>query len=492
MTKDEMDVDTVVLRTVEAEIGADRFEVWFGRRVGLELSSDRLHVSAPTRFLADQLESMFHHQLRAAARKLAGEGAEVAYRVAASPATTSPETTSSATTSHAVRNTSSPASAHRSPDGQDRASGAESEAGSAGKGGTRRARRRFASLEEFVVGPCNQVVWSSLQAVLHDPGGFSPLLIWGPPGTGKSHLLEGVWGRLRREGQQRVVYLTAEQFTSMYVETIRADRGLPSFRHKYRSVDVLLVDDVQFFANKRATVVEFQHTLDALQRAGRQVVLTSDRPPHELESLGNELLTRLSGGLVCGISLPDEATRIGILKRFAARMQSTPFVPADALSESIFRAVAKLVPGDGRQLRGALNQVVAASAGRSTPLRAAHVESLLATLASSFRRPVELSDIERAVCEVFGVKAQSLHSNKRTRQVAQPRMLAMWLARKYTPAVYAEIGEYFGRRSHATVISAAKTVERWVDEDARMTLYGGECSVREAIERVESHLRRAQ
>lgn len=481
MTRDEMDVDTVVLRAVEAEIGSDRFEVWFGARVGLQLCGTCLDVSAPTRFLAEQLESMFHRELHTAARKLAGEGAHVAFQVQPSRLQgASAEASGNAPTTRRAEGSRS------APEASPRGAGAATPA-------DRKIarRRRFASLDSFIVGPCNQTAWSSLQTVCHDPGCFSPLVIWGPPGTGKSHLLEGVWGRLRRDGSCRVLYLTAEQFTSMYVETIRADRGLPSFRQKYRTVDVLLVDDVQFFAKKRATVVEFQHTLDALQRAGKQVVLTADRPPHELEGIGNELVARLSGGLVCGLSLPDEPTRVGILQRFVREMEQSGRIKPGRLSEAGLRAIARLIPGDGRQLRGALYQVAAASANRSTPLTAPAVERLLAPLASTLRRPVELVDIERAVCEVFGVKAQSLHSHKRTKQIAQPRMLAMWLARKYTPAVYAEIGEYFGRRSHATVIAATKTVAQWVDQDATITLFGGECSVHEAIERVEARLRRA-
>ena len=177
-----------------------------------------------------------------------------------------------------------------------------------------RAARRFARLDNFVVGSCNRVAFTAAQMVAERPGPVSPLFLYGPAGCGKTHLLEGIWSAVRGSSQsRRVLYLTAEQFTSMFLEALRGS-GLPSFRHKYRHVDLLLIDDVQFFLGKRATLVELQNTVDALLRERRQLVLAADRSPSELAKFGPVLTTRFSGGLVCGIEPPGHSTRLEILR----------------------------------------------------------------------------------------------------------------------------------------------------------------------------------
>ncbi len=258
--------------------------------------------------------------------------------------------------------------------------------------------------------------------------------------------------------------------------------GLPSFRHKYRYVDLLLLDDVQFFLGKRATLVELQNTIDTLLRERRQLVLTADRSPAELSKFGPELTARFSGGLVCGMEGANMETRLRILERFAGHLQA--HVPGDVL-----QLLAERLDGDARKLAGALNQLEATSRAYGRAIDTSLAHTALADVFRATHRVVKLDDIDRAVCDVFGLEPQALQSTRKARTYSQPRALAMWLARKHTRAAYAEIGEYFGHRSHSTVISAQKQVHRWVDGNQSVRLSHGQCEVQEAIRRVETQIR---
>jgi chromosomal replication initiator protein len=331
------------------------------------------------------------------------------------------------------------------------------------------------------VGDANRIAYSGVQAVVERPGRITPLFLYGPSGTGKSHLLEGIASVARRErGLRRVVLLSAEEFTSSFLDALRGG-GLPSFRRKYRDVEMLLIDDLQFFSGKSATIIEVQYTVDSLLRAGRQLVLAADRSPSELGSLGGELIGRISGGLVCGIEPADEATRLGIARREAARH-------GVRLPEEVLQLIAARVSGDARLIAGALNRLVAASEALRRPIDQGLAETSLGDFFRMTRRVVQLDDIETAVCDVFGIDNSLLQSGRKNKGLSQPRMLAMWLARKYTRAAFAEIGQYFGRRAHSTVISAQRQVESWVADGRRIQLGGGDCDVRDAIRRVESRL----
>jgi chromosomal replication initiator protein len=344
------------------------------------------------------------------------------------------------------------------------------------------SRRCPARLATFVQGDGNRLAVTAALSVVQRPGTVSPLFLHGPNGCGKTHLLEGIWHELRNRCRMgRAVLLSAEQFTSYFLGALQGS-GLPSFRRKVREVDLLAVDDVQFFAGKRATLVELQHTIDALLRNGRQLVLVADRPPAGLKGLGPETIGRLTGGLVCGVEAADFDTRLGIARHMAE--QGKLSVP-----EPVLRLLASELEGDARQISGALNRLEASSEMLQQPISLELAQRALADIFRATRRVVHLGDIERAVCDVFGLEPKSLRAGRKSKSITQPRMLAMWLARKYTRAAFSEISHHFGRRSHSTVISAEKQVNRWVADGAQVLCGPGQCPVEDAIRRVETQLR---
>ncbi len=334
---------------------------------------------------------------------------------------------------------------------------------------------------KFVVGDSNQLAWASARTIVADPSRVSPVLFHGPCGVGKSHLLTAIAQHLRTHCRmRRVVHVTSEQFTNDFTESIKGG-GLPMFRRKYRDIEAMLVDDIQFFMGKKATILELKQTLDVLLRANKQVIFTADRSVNDLNGLGSDIVGRLRGGLITPLLPIDIGTRAQILQNALAdaNLNVTP---------DIVRAIVAKTVGDGRVLHGIAKRlmIVAASIGGALTSIEQCWDSVF-DLIQATQPVVRLGDIERVVCEVFNLPANSLQSASKIRTVAQPRMLAMFLARKYTPAAYKEIGDYFGNRRHSTVISAERTVEEWLRDNATLGTTRG-MSVKEAIRHVESSL----
>ncbi|MFO1066439.1 MAG: DnaA/Hda family protein [Pirellulales bacterium] len=333
----------------------------------------------------------------------------------------------------------------------------------------------------FITGSSNQMAWTTASLILQEPGRMSPVLVHGPYGVGKSHLASAIAHGLRASRRQRrVLHITSEQFTNDFTEAIRGG-GLPMLRRKYRDVDSLILDDLQFLVGKKATINELRHTLDNLLKAGRQVVFTADRSLNELEALGSDFTTRLRGGLVTPLLPLDEETRYRLLSRELSESQVE-------IADAMLRQISARSIGDGRLLKGISKRLVAAAYVHGDKLTWDQCWNAVFDLIQATQPVVRLGDIERVVCEVFGLEPQSLQSERKTRTVSQPRMLAMFLARKYTPAAYKEIGDFFGNRRHSTVISAEKTVETWLEQNASLSMPRGSLTVRDAMRHVEATL----
>lgn len=334
---------------------------------------------------------------------------------------------------------------------------------------------------QFVPGACNELAWATANMIVKQPGQMTPVLLHGPYGVGKSHIAAAIAQKLRIARQmRRVVNLSSEQFTNDFTEAILG-KGLPMFRRKYRDVEAFILDDVQFLIGKKATIGELRYTLDILLRAGRQVIFLADRSLPELEALGPELVGRIRGGLVSPLMPLDEGTRCEVLKREMHRAKIE-------ITDEFVLQIASRSAGDGRVLKGIVKRLMATSSLQGQQLSWDQCWNSVVDLVQSTQPIVRLKDIERVVCDVFGLDQRSLQSNSKTRTVSQPRMLAMFLARKHTPAAYKEIGDYFGHRRHSTVISAEKTVEAWLNENAELRFGRSPLRIRDAIRHVESQL----
>ena len=321
------------------------------------------------------------------------------------------------------------------------------------------SKRRFADLTDFVTGPGNQLAFTAALQICEQPGGYNPLVLHGGVGIGKTHLLEGVYRRMRiRYPSFRVMFLSAESFANYFTQALR-DRTLASFRQRFRGVDVLMIDDVDFLDGKRVIQEEFLHTIKQLESHGRQVALTADRHPRLLTRLSEELVTRFMSGIVCRIESPDVDTRRAIVARKAARLTAR-------VTDEAIEFVVQRFPQSVRELEGALNFLETYGLMTGKTITHSIARNVLADLERDCVRIVRVAEVEQAVCRLFSIGPNDLRSPRRTRTVSQPRMLAMYLARKMTQAAYTEIGEHFGGRNHSTVMSAEKRVRSLLEANA--------------------------
>lgn len=479
MTKDDMDIVSAFRTALAGKVGQERFEMWFGGRTQLEVIDGTLTVGASNEFLRNWLRTSLHEPIEAACREVLGPAASVGFVLASPPVNLQPALLPQ------PPETSHPAESHDSAPTPSLKVAATPEGSSNGKPSRSDRRSRVeAALDfrSFVRGETNKLARAAAEMVAGQPGEFSPLLIHGPTSVGKTHLLQAICTETRRNAHKlSAVYLSAEQFTSEFLQALRVG-GLPSFRAKYRGLDLLAIDDLHFFAGKRATLVELLYTIDTLIRRRRQVVFAADRAPNDLRALGGELLSRLEAGMACRIEPADYPTRLGILGRMGMKM-------GIVLSPEVSEFVAARLNNHARELSGALCRLHALSRVTGRPVTLDMAQEALAEMIRDGSRVIRLADIEKAICDTFGLEPESLQSSRKAKSVSHPRMLAMWLARKYTRAALSEIGQYFGRRSHSTVVSAQKRVDRWIADDATLDLAEQSRKISEAIRQVEQRIR---
>ncbi|MEO0531950.1 MAG: DnaA/Hda family protein, partial [Planctomycetota bacterium] len=338
------------------------------------------------------------------------------------------------------------------------------------------------ALAGWVVGESNAPASRLAERLIAGEVVASPILLWGPSGVGKTQLLRLIASCIRnRRRKARVLAITAEQFLRGFVEAARGG-GYPAFRQKHEGADVFLIDDVQQLVGKARTVEEFRQIIDNAIEAGAQIVLTADRGPNELRDLGPEIASRLAGGLAVEMAMPDAAMREQLVNSAAKRISLD-------LPEKTAKTLACRLIGGARETSGAVNRMSLLHDTFASPLD----ERLAQQVADDTNRlstpPVRLADIQKAVCGVCGIDSRLLRSDKRTKAVTEPRMLAMWLARKMTGSAWSEIGDFFGRKSHSTVISAHRRVEKLLASPEPTRLVSGELG--ETIRRVEAALRTA-
>ncbi|MCX7419269.1 MAG: chromosomal replication initiator protein DnaA [Planctomycetia bacterium] len=486
-------------------VGPRNYQLWFRERTKLSVHDDELVVAVVSPFVLTLLQRQFRQEIGNVASSLLGPAARVRFEVDGSLSLANSEVsktdthgsdqadsssstsgvavkTSEATVVSNVLSTKTVAATAKSPASTTIVVGpAMSEEGTR-PAASANGGRRFAHLSDFVVGSCNQLAFAGVRQVSEAPGQRqNPLYLFGGVGLGKTHLLEGLYCELRRRfPTQNVVFLTSEQFANYFTHALRS-HTLPSFRQRFRGIDVLLVDDVDFFDGKRGIQEEFLHTVKSLESHGKQIVVTADRHPNLLSQTSEELTSRFVSGLVCRMEAPDLDTRTKIVQHKLTRRDLQLAPDAVLLIAQWFRQ-------NVRELEGALNCLEAHYSVSQVRLTAAASRQILADLQRDCVRIVRLADVERAICDLFRLIPDELRSASRSRNVSQPRMLAMFLARKLTQAAYSEIGEFFGGRNHSTVISAERQVQTWMTDETKVTIASRQWSVGELVQTLEQQL----
>jgi chromosomal replication initiator protein len=323
----------------------------------------------------------------------------------------------------------------------------------AAEGGSRSFDRRY-RFDSFVVGSSNQFACAAARAVADAPGqSYNPLFLYGGVGLGKTHLLHSVGQEiLARHPRLRILYLSAEQFVNELINSIRFDR-MPAFRERYRTIDVLLIDDVQFLANKERTQEEFFHTFNTLYGAQRQIILSSDASPKDIPTLEERLRSRFAWGLIADIQAPDLETKVAILRRKAE-------TEGRDLPHNVALFIARQVKSNVRELEGLFNRVAAFSSLTGRPLDLEIAQETLRDILPDVDRRISGSDIVKLVARHYGLKVTEIKSRNNSKQIAFPRQVAMFLCKQLTELSYPEIGRLFNDKHHSTVMYSVEKIDK--------------------------------
>jgi chromosomal replication initiator protein len=315
------------------------------------------------------------------------------------------------------------------------------------------------TFDNFVIGPSNRFSCAASLAVAESPAkAYNPLLIYGQVGLGKTHLVQAITHKIRQlHPQLKHCYMSSERFTNELIDAIR-HRSTTQFRSKYREIDVLLIDDIQFIAGKESTQEEFFHTFNNLHNNRKQIILTSDRPPKEIANLEERLSSRFAWGLITDIQPPDFETRVAILRKKVEH--ESVKVPDD-----VIHFIAEQIQTNIRELEGALIRVVAYSLLDDRPLTLDMAKTILKDMVKETIKIISVEMIQKSVADFFRLPISELRANKRHKNIVLPRQIAMYLTRQLTQMSLPEIGHAFGGKDHTTVLHSCKKIEKKITEN---------------------------
>ncbi|WP_153733029.1 chromosomal replication initiator protein DnaA [Sporosarcina obsidiansis] len=426
------------LKNIEARVSKPSFETWLKSTRLLTYEKENATIAVPSSFAKDWLETHYVHLITGILSELTGEDRIIEFIVPQDMAENDIKLPK--TQPKAVEKVPMPNSA-----------------------GMLNPKYTF---DTFVIGSGNRFAHAASLAVAEAPAkAYNPLFIYGGVGLGKTHLMHAIGHYvLEQNPSLKVVYLSSEKFTNEFINSIR-DNKAGDFRNQYRNVDVLLIDDIQFLAGKEQTQEEFFHTFNTLHEESKQIIISSDRPPKEIPTLEDRLRSRFEWGLITDIAPPDLETRIAILRKKAK---------ADGLidiSNDVMLYIANQIDSNIRELEGALIRVVAYSslvnADITTDLAA---EALKDIIPNSRPRIISILDIQKSVGEHYSVRLEDFVAKKRTRAIAFPRQIAMFLSRELTDSSLPKIGSEFGGRDHSTVIHAHEKISKMLETDKSLQM----------------------
>ncbi|HZT26611.1 MAG TPA: chromosomal replication initiator protein DnaA [Pseudolabrys sp.] len=455
MSNADQEVWLKVKERVRAEVGDDVYTSWFARMELEAIEDGSVRLSVPTRFLKSWIQSHYAEKLLACWQVQEGKVSRVELIVRSAVLRSAvPAKPKDAEATFPSRN----GNGHGRPPAANDGNGHEALGGS-----PLDARLTF---DSFIVGRSNTLAHAAAKQVAaakrSDPVMFNPLYIHAGVGLGKTHLLQAITWAGNALGERKLLYLTAEKFMYGFVSALRTQTAL-AFKETLRGIGVLVIDDLQFLQGK-STQAEFCHTLNALIDAGRQVVIASDRPPSDLESLDDRVRSRLAGGLVVEMGPLGEELRLEILK---ARVQAArAHHPSFDVPLTVLAYIAKTVTHNGRDLEGALNRLLAHNKLTGHPVTLEMAEREVRDLIRPQEpKRVKIEDIQRVVARQYNVSRSDLLSSRRTANVVRPRQVAMYLAKTLTLRSLPEIGRRFGGRDHTTVLHAVRKIEGLVGND---------------------------
>ncbi len=409
------------LKEIQAEIDVTIWDTWFSKVRYLGNDSGGFRVAVPNKYFGDYFEENFSEQLRRKLEALCGQSLAVEL---------------------VVQNNGRPRLR------------AEAE----GPGSNLNPKQTFIS---FVVGESNQFAHAAAENVASSPGqNYNPLFIFGGVGIGKTHLLNAVGNQIvAADPSHRVLYISAEQFCNEMINSLRHHR-MERFHARYRETcDVLLVDDIHFLSGKKQTQEEFFHTFNALHGAGRQIVVTSDRYPREMDGIEERLRTRFEWGLIADIQPPELETRIAILHKKAEQ-------EGIDLPDDVAFFMAGRVQANVRELEGVLTRLQAFSAFYGRPITLDFARSALANFTETTESRITMERIQEAVSKFFNIQVKDLKSPRRSKFIARPRQIAMYICREHTTHSFPEIGAAFGKRHHTTVMHACDKIKTEMKKDS--------------------------
>jgi chromosomal replication initiator protein len=443
---------SAALGEMQLTLTKGNYETWFKDTAVISEEDDVFMIGVPNAFAREWLENKYRAQVRETLQRLIWRTVDVRF----------------------VNMTAASVRYDRPVAAVNTQTGATSSAGSQGTGpnslATSAEKSRDASIGQllnprytfstFVVGSNNRLPHAAALSVAERPGhSYNPLFIYGGSGLGKTHLMHAIGHAvISRHPKKRVAYATSEKFTNEFINSIRAQKG-EEFRERYRRIDVLLIDDIQFLTGKEGTQEEFFHTFNSIHEEGKQIVLSSDRPPKAIERLEDRLRSRFEWGLIADISSPDLETRIAIL-RAKAEVQSIPVPPP------VIDFLAQRIVSNVRELEGALTRIVAYATLNAVPVTTQLAQEILQNILYNPRqKTLSPAKIVETVARYYGVPVEQLRGKARDKQVVLPRQIAMYLMREETEAPLLRIGEALGGRDHSTVLHGCEKIEREMAEN---------------------------
>jgi chromosomal replication initiator protein len=433
------------LTIIKDQVSSLSYKTWFQPIIPIRLHEKELTVQVPSQFFYDWLEEHYNTLIRNTIISVLGESGKLYYFVAseepASIQQAQPEHEAVTPTTDSTRIPFAPHVPFRTENLQS----------------IRNNLNPRYLFDNFIKGDCNQLARAAAMAVANNPGGtsFNPLVFYGGTGLGKTHLMHALGNHAAVNGKaKRIAYISSEKFTVDFIESVQEDK-VTEFSSFYRSMDLLIVDDIQFFAGKEKTQDNFFHTFNALYQLGKQIVLSSDVPPKELQGLDERLISRFQCGLTADVQPPDLETRIAILQKKSEEN-------ALELPPNVIDFIAANVTKNIRELEGCLISILARASLENREIGIDLAKDVLRVIVNDIRTPLTIEQIQKVVCEYFDIPVDLIRAKTRKQEVVVARQIAMYIAKEKTNSSLKTIGIHFGGRDHSTVIHACQAVEEFL------------------------------